>query len=278
VRSKQIYNILCIIHREWTRINAYNYCMNHSVKNPCAQYRLSISMGRTLRNVLRGLIFSLLLTVGFSADKKIVNDEKGRFGIYVDGKEIGEERYSIQGSSDSFQSESEVAFKNSGAKSQEVKIETQLTMDENYMPQSYRVKSSVGGRNKEIEATFVPGQATFKYPANGILHQSGLLLDDYYVLLDANVFHHFIFVGRLIEFDNSDSIQSLDVVIPQELDNGVLEIRDAGLDKIALHGKKKELHHLKVETGKQKFDLWVDDSRLLHKIAFPMKNIEVIRK
>jgi hypothetical protein len=169
-----------------------------------------------------------------------------------------------------------VAFKNPGSVGQEVKIETQLTMDENYMPQSYRVISSIGGKARETEGAFVPGQATFKYQANGIPQQSGLLLDDYYVALDTNVFHHFIFVGRLVEFGNL--LQSLDVVVPQEMDNGFLEIRDAGLEKIEVHGKKRELHHLKVDSGKLKIDLWVDDNRLLYKIALPGKNIEVLRK
>jgi hypothetical protein len=70
----------------------------------------------------------------------------------------------------------------------------------------------------------------------------------------------------------------LDVVVPQEMDSGSLEIRDAGLEKIDVHGKKKELHHLKVDSGKLRIDLWVDDHRLLYRIALPEKNIEVLRK
>jgi hypothetical protein len=230
------------------------------------------------RHVLICLIAVCFLPWGFGAGKNAADSEKGCLGIYVDGKEIGEETYSIQGSSDSFRSESVVAFKNPGLAAQEVKIETQLTMDENYMPQSYHVRSSIGGNTREIEGTFVSGQAMFKYQTQGIPHQQGLLVDDYYVILDANVFHHFIFVGRLVEFDNAESIQSLDVVIPQAMDNGILEIQDAGLDKITVHGKKLELHRLKVKTDKLRIDLWVDDNRLLHKIAIPVKKIEVMRK
>jgi hypothetical protein len=229
------------------------------------------------RYALGWLILPWFLTYGFSAGKKpSANNEEGRFGIYIDGNEIGEEKYSIQGSPNSYHSESVIAFKTPGSVSQDVKIETQLNMDENYMPQSYRVRSNIGGKIGEIEGAFVPGQATFKYQVNGTPHQNGLLLDDYYVVLDANVFHHFIFVGRLVELDNS--IQSLDVVIPQETDNGVLKIQNSGLEKIELRGKKRELHHLKVDSGKLLIDLWIDDHRLLYKIALPVKNIEIIRK
>jgi hypothetical protein len=151
-----------------------------------------------LRYALAGFVLPLFLTCGFSAGKKTSTNEEGCFGIYVDGKEIGEETYSIQGSPDLYQSKSVVVFKNPGLVSQDVKIETQLIMDENFMPQSYRVKSSIGGKTGETECAFVPGQASFKYQVNGTLHQSGLLLDDYYIVLDANVFHHFIFAGRLV--------------------------------------------------------------------------------
>jgi hypothetical protein len=223
-----------------------------------------------------GLSLALFGALAFGSGKKTSSNEEGRFGIYVDGIEIGEERFSIQGSSNSYQSESVVVFKSPGPVRQDVRIETQLAMDENYMPKSYRVKKSIAGKSVDIEGAFVEGEATFKYEANGTPHQTGLLLDDYYIVLDANVFHHFIFVGRLVEFGNS--VQSLDVVVPQEMDNGVLEIRDTGLEKIEMHGKKKELHHLKVDSGKLKIDLWVDDYRVLHRIALPGKNIEVLRK
>jgi hypothetical protein len=251
--------------------------MNHSEKTCFMSGGTAFCFSRIFSFCVLGwLILPLFLVCGFGAGKKTSANEEGRFGIYVDGKEIGEEKYSIQGSSNSYHSESVVAFKNPGPLSQDVKIETKLAMDENYMPQSYWVRSTIGRVIREHEGTFVPGQATFKYLVNGTPHQIGLLLDDYYVILDTNVFHHFIFVGRLVEFDNS--VQSLDVVIPQEMDNGVLKIRDAGLEKIEVRGKKKELHHLRVDSGKLQVDLWVDDHRLLYKIALPAKNIEVIRK
>lgn len=204
--------------------------------------------------------------------------EQGRFEIYVDGKQIGEEKFSIRESPDSCHSESVVTFKTPGREEHSVRLETQLEMDAQYMPRAYKVKSSVDGQSRVIEGTFSPGQANFKYAVQGTPRQSGLLLDDYYVVLDANVFHHFIFAGRLVEFDAADIIQSLDVVIPQELDYGVLNIRDNGLEKTSVRGKKMELHHLKVDSGSVQMDLWVDAQHLLHKIALPARKIEVLRK
>jgi hypothetical protein len=204
--------------------------------------------------------------------------EDGRFEIYVNGKQIGQEKFSIQISPDSIHSESVVTFRNADKGGHSVQIESQLKMNDQYMPQTYEVRTNIDGKKGLVEGTFIPGQASFKYLLDGDPRKSGLLVDDYYVVLDTNVFHHFIFVGRLFDFSSPDQAQSLDVVIPQEMDTGVLIIRDAGVQKTSVRGKERELHHLKVDSGSLLIDLWLDDQRLLHKIALPEKNIEVIRR
>jgi hypothetical protein len=72
--------------------------------------------------------------------------------------------------------------------------------------------------------------------------------------------------------------QSIEVVIPQELDGGFLKVRDSGIDRQQIGGKKMDLHHLKADSGLLQIDLWVDDQRTLFKIAVPAKKIEVFRK
>jgi hypothetical protein len=231
--------------------------------------------GRRMR--LACLSFLLLVASDYGADNPPVNEE-GRFEIFVNGKQIGQEKFSIQCSPGSIRSNSVVTFRNPDKGGQSVRIESQLIMDDQYMPQTYRVQTDIDGQKGLVEGTFIPGQASFKYLLKGTPTKSGLLLDDYYVVLDTNIFHHFIFVGRLFDFSSSDQVQSLDVVIPQELDTGVLIIRDTGIQERLVRGKEKKLHHLKVDSGKVLIDLWVDDQRFLQKISLPGKNIEVIRK
>jgi hypothetical protein len=223
------------------------------------------------------LLFLLLVVCGYGAGNPPA-DEKGLFEIFVDGKQIGQEKFSIQNSPGSIRSNSVVAFRSPDKGSRSVRIESQLNMDDQYMPQSYAVRTDIDGQKGLVEGTFIPRQASFKYLLNGTPTKSGLLLDDYYVVLDTNIFHHFIFVGRLFDFNSSDQTQSLDVVIPQELDTGVLIIRDAGIQETSMRGKGKKLHHLKVDSGKVLIDLWLDDQSFLQKISLPGKNIEVIRK
>lgn len=234
------------------------------------------------QRVLRGIglaSFCLLVLVGVcdGAGNPPAN-EAGRFDIFVNGKQIGQEKFSLQTSPDSIRSESVVTFRNSDKGGQSVRIESKLKMNDQYMPQTYEVRTDIDGQKVLVEGTFIPGQASFKHLMHGVARKSGLLLDDYYVVMDTNVFHHFIFVGRLFDFSSPGQAQSLDVVIPQEMDTGVLIIRDAGVQKTSVRGKDKELRRLKVDSGSLLIDLWLDDQHLLQKISLPGKNIDVIRK
>jgi hypothetical protein len=49
------------------------------------------------------------------------------------------------------------------------------------------------------------------------------------------------------------------------------------MEKTLLRGKNKDLYHLIADSGQLKIDLWIDNQRILHKIAVPAKDIEVVR-
>jgi hypothetical protein len=203
--------------------------------------------------------------------------EEGQFSIYIAGKEIGREKFSIQSSSDSVTSSSTVSFRYPGNKRQTVTIETELTMDDRLVPRTYQLRTDVEGQKGAMKATFVPGQAAFEYLAAGSFRKSGLLVGNQYTILDTNVFHHFIFIARLFDFQSGQNLQSREVIIPQELDKGTLKIRDVGLEKISIKGKNRDLHHLKADSGTVQIDLWIDDQHMLYKIALTAKGIEVVR-
>ena len=202
--------------------------------------------------------------------------EEAQFTIYVAGKEIGQEKFSIQDSGDSISSNSIVTFRDPN-QHQNVRLETQLNMNTQYFPQTYQLRTTVGGRKGAMTGTFAPGEAKFQYLTNGTPRKSGLLMGDRYIVLDTNVFHHFVFIGRLFDFSSTEKSQSLEVVIPQEIDSGILKISEVGMEKISMYGKQKNLHHLRADSGPLAIDLWVDDQHILYKIALPTKRIEVRR-
>ncbi len=222
------------------------------------------------------LTLLLLLPLSSRGEDKKSAREEGQFDIFVDGKEIGHEKFTIITSADSISSNSTLNFRNLGPKQQNVRLETQLNMDGQYVPKAYKLQSDVDGQKGTITGTFVPNEARFEYQGSGDPKLRGLPVGDRYLILDTNVFHHFTFIARQFNFGSGKS-QSYEAVIPQELDSGIVKVSEVGLEIIPVKGKKRELHHLRADTGLFVIDLWVDDNRILYKIALPLKKIEVVR-
>jgi hypothetical protein len=221
------------------------------------------------------LLLTLLLPLMYGESRKTAREE-GQFDIFVGGKEIGHEKFSITSSLESASSNSLIEIRNPDNQRQSIRMETHLDMDGQYLPRAYRLQTNVDGQKGMITGSFVPSEAAFIYEGSGNPRKMGLPVGDRYIILDTNVFHHFSFVARLFDFSAGKS-QSIEAVIPQELDGGTLKVSDAGVEVVSAKGKKLNLHHLKVDTGQLQIDLWVDDLRVLYKIALPAKHIEVIR-
>jgi hypothetical protein len=221
--------------------------------------------------------FLLLLSIVHSAEQKSFREE-ARFEIRVAGRQIGQEKFLIEAAGDSVRTNSTSNLSDPANRRQTVRIETNLTMDSRFVPQRYQIQTDVGGQKGIMRGTFSQGEGTFEFAdAGGSLRKTGLLVGERYIVLDTNVFHHFVFIARLFDFGSKEKAQSVEVVIPQELQNGLLNVSEIALEKVTVGGKRRELHHLKADSGQVQIDLWVDDQHLLHKIALPAKGIEVIR-
>ena len=216
----------------------------------------------------------LLLALGYGAENK---SEEGQFSIYMAGKEIGREKFSIKASGDTLSSSSTLTFREPGQRRRNIKIETELIMNSRFVPLMYQLRTDVDGKQGAVKGVFGSGQASFEYISGADARKTGLIVGDGCLMLDTNVFHHFIFVARLFDFDRKDELQSMEVVVPQEAANGLLKISDAGHETVSVLGKKRQLHHLKVNTGAAQVDLWVDDQHVLYKIALPANRLEVVR-
>jgi hypothetical protein len=202
--------------------------------------------------------------------------EESQFGIYVAGKEIGNEQFSILNSADTIESKSVVSFRDPGGKHKKVRMETELSMDSHFLPRTYQLRTDVEGQKGMIIGTFAPGEATFEYKSSGNPLKRALLVGAHCIILDTNVFHHFIFIARLFNM-RSGGAQYIEAVIPQELNGGKLKVSEVGLERTSIHGKKMDLHHLNADSGLLLIDLWIDDQQIVYKIALPAKKIEVIR-
>ena len=219
----------------------------------------------------------LLAGPAVAGEAKKAGKEEGEFRILLQGKEIGFEKFVIVAEADSVNSSSTVEFRTSGNSRTKVHLETKLEMDARFVPRRYQCSIDVDGKRANISSNISPNEAMFEYTGTPQPRKNGVLVGERYTILDSNVFHHFIFLSRLFDFDSNERIQQMEVVIPQEMDEGVLKMSRRERETIQVRGKKKETRHLKVDSGSVQMDLWVDDQRNLQKIAVPDKGIEVIR-
>jgi hypothetical protein len=205
--------------------------------------------------------------------------ETGEFKIYAAGMEIGTEKYVILSSGDTITSSSTLDFRNPGERHQKIQLETKMEMNSRFVPRNYLLKSDIEGKKGTIQGEFSPNQAVFSYVApDGSPRKSGMLVGNEFTLLDTNIFHHFIFLSRLFNYDSKDKAQRFEVIIPQEEDSGFVMISRLGKETLTMRGKKMETHHLQVDSGSLQIHLWVDNQRVLDKISVPDRGIEVLRQ
>ena len=223
------------------------------------------------------LLAGLLSAAASNAGTKNERREEGVYKILVAGREIGSEKYALSIGEESATSTSVLDFRNPAGPPQRLHFETRLEMDRQFRPRTYRLKTDIDGTKGFMVGTLSPHEAMFEYGGTRAPQKSGLLVGEDYTLLDTNIFHHFIFLGRRFDFDSGEKTQRFEVVVPQESESGALKISDLGPETLVVGGKKQEAHHLKVDSGAKLIELWVDRERRLQKIAVPAIKLEVLR-
>jgi hypothetical protein len=227
-------------------------------------------------SLLHWVFWLITLPVLFGPGEK-AGHEEGEFKIVVQGKEVGSEHYVLAATENSASSSSVLNFRNPSNAQQKVQMESKLDMDGHFRPRSYQLRSDVDGKKGSIVGTFNPNAAMFEYQGGPAPTKKGLLVGNDYTILDTNMFHHFIFLVRLYNFDSKEKLQRFEVVIPQEADSGVLKISEANRETLSIGEKKVETRHLQVDSGSLLIHLWVDKQLVLHKISVPSSGTDVVR-
>lgn len=204
--------------------------------------------------------------------------EEGEFVIFSNAAEIGSEKFNIQSTAEAVASSSVLEFRNPAETRQKVRMETKLEMQGNYAPRSYSLKSDIDGKRWSMTGSFAPNQVMFDVEENGGTRRSGLLLPNRCTMLDSNIYHHFIFLVRLFDFDSKEKAQKFEVVVPQEDDAGILKISELRRGEMEVRGKKREMRILQVDSDALQLQLWVDKEGKLQKISVPAKGLEVVRR
>jgi len=204
--------------------------------------------------------------------------DEGVFKIFVGGREVGREKFTLAMTADGGSSSSVLDFKDLTGSVGKLHFESRLEMEPNYHPRTYRLQTEVGGQRGEVSVSFSPGQVMFEYAGRGRPVKRGLLVGAEATMLDTNMFHHFIFLVRRFDAASGNKAQRFEVVVAQEYEAGFLEVRELGRETLALGRRTLQARHLRVDSGAKQIDLWVDRHGVVRKIAVAAQQIEVVRE
>ncbi len=237
---------------------------------------MSVRMRHLLAGCMLAVTVAGVLQARVGTKKPAAED--GEFVIFFGAREIGSEKFAIQAAAESVTSSSVLEFRNPATPGQKVRMETKLEMNGDYVPRSYLLKTDVDGLRGSITGSFAPNQVMFDFEGKGTNRRSGLLLPSRYTMLDSNIYHHFIFLVRLFDFDSREKTQRFEVLVPQEDDSGVLKVSELRRAEMELRGKKREVRVLQAASDALQLQLWVDKDGVLQKISAPSKGLEVVRR
>jgi hypothetical protein len=96
------------------------------------------------------------------------------------------------------------------------------------------------------------------------------------VVLDDNVFHHYVLLARRYDYSKG-GVQEFSAFVPQQFLAGGISVADKGFENVQLGNKTLSLQHLLVDTGEIQISLWLNKEHELEKISVPKSNVEVLR-
>jgi hypothetical protein len=217
---------------------------------------------------------------GAGSNKKVW--DSGTFSIYMNGKKIGNEKFSIEQRSDVSVATSEIKVEDSGFKADQT-AEMQVTPKGELRSYSWRSNSPTKEESlvepKEqllIEHVIPADQKKMDVPH--ILPLSTVILDD-------NFFsHRELLVWRYLSTGCVQDKNGLmcgpshfGILVPRQHLAADAVVDLIGREKTTIKGQEQELNKLKMQTDKVEWLLWVSDDYKVLKMSIPSQNVEVVR-
>ncbi len=229
--------------------------------------------------------------------------EKGQFRILFAGEEIGYEDFEISGSSKHFKASSSTELTISREEPEEqpeyldeedleeppprtprqpvppvtFQIRSTLRFNELFEPETYEVVQDAGPNRMRANVRFLPDRSQVTYHSDDGIDQRRIELKKDVMVLDDNVFHHYLILSKRYDFSQG-GIQEFSAFVPQQFLAGGIRISEVGREEIEIGGQTYWLRRLLIDTGELKVNLWLDEVDRLKKLAIPDSEVEAIRQ
>ena len=231
---------------------------------------------RRARFVSAALLLFLSFGLAFAhAQKKeqgIIQPDRGKFSIQLDGKTIGHEEFEIAPSGAGWLARGTTTLNaDTGA---ETKVTGNLTLQNDGAPVAYDWTSHTDKTNG-AHIIFANGIAkiTLELQGSNPFEQSLTFGAPLVVVLDNNLYHQYALLARIYSWSKR-GIQQLPVLIPQEITPGTVTLEATG--SATSNGKTYE--GLRVSTADLEILLLLDSSHKLIRLEVPSAKVAVVRE
>jgi hypothetical protein len=204
--------------------------------------------------------------------------DRGVFRISSNGQVVGKESFQIVAEGNNFKASGETQLSIERLKEKvtfNIKASVQFTKNFEFI--SYQVNQEAGGNQVRARVKFKPVLSEVVYDTGKESDPRSIELKRDVMVLDDNVYHHYILLARRYDFLKGGQ-QEFAAFVPQQFMSGAVTIADKGTEQTEVGPVKMSLQHLLVDTGDLQINLWLDSNHLLKKISVPQSNVEVIRE
>jgi hypothetical protein len=228
----------------------------------------------------RGLFTAALLLLSFGiaaaqAQKKdagaLLQPDKGKFSLLLDGKSIGHEEFEITSSGGGWQARGTTTLQTEKG---DTKVTGNLTLQPDGSPISYDWTAQTEKTNG-AHILFANGIAKITLEMQGARpYEQDLTFGAPLVaILDNNLYHQYAVLARLYDWSKG-GLQQLPVLIPQELTPGTITLESTGT--ASAQGKTYE--GLRVTTSDLEILLLLDAKHKLMRMEVPSAKVSVVRE
>ncbi len=244
-----------------------------------------------MKAVVKAILFSMIVTAAASlwaADQKEKKPgskvwDAGSFGIFMNGKRIGTEKFNIEQRSDVNIATSEIKVDDGNTKATQT-AEMQITPKGELRSYVWRAtvpqkeESSVEPKDELLVEHVSPADQK-KIDVPHILPVNTVILDDNFFSQRELLVLRYLATGCVWKQDQGRVCgpSHFGILVPHQHAAGEAVIDLVGQDKITVKGQSIAVNKMTLNTDGTVWVLWVSDDFKILKMAVPDSNVEVVR-
>lgn len=248
---------------------------------------------RWLLAFVLALLSPALLWAGSKDQKKDQKEppgkkvDSGSFGVFINGRRIGTETFSISQDASGSVIQSEFKTEGTTAPPAAQSSEMQLTASGEIRRYDWKelspdkAQASIVPNDQFLSAKWISSPQDKPQEQMFLLPTSTSILDDYFFV------HREVLAWKFLAASCKQEGGQVKCPLKQRTQFGTLNPRQrgsapismqfAGREKISLHGSDQELIKLELKSDTGDWDLWLNDQLMLQRIAIPSEKTEVVR-